>query len=57
MDTNSKLSNNTAIILVSHGSTLPYGEATFTEIKEKFIDATGNEIKPKQVEKHQIILI
>ena len=41
MDTNSKLSNNTAIVLVSHGSTLPYGEETFTEIKEKFIKATG----------------
>ena len=41
MDTNSRLSNNTAIILVSHGSSLPYGEETFTEIKEKFIDATG----------------
>lgn len=41
MDTNSRLSNNTAIILVSHGSSLPYGEKTFTEIKDKFIDATG----------------
>ena len=38
---NSKLSNNTAVILVSHGSTLPYGEETFTEIKEKFIEKTG----------------
>ena len=35
MDTSSKLSNNTAVILVSHGSTLPYAEVTFTEIKEK----------------------
>ena len=41
MDTSSKLSNNTAIILVSHGSSLPYGEETFTEIKEKFIKKTG----------------
>ena len=41
MDTNSKLSNNTAIVLVSHGSTLPYGEETFTEIKDKFIKLTG----------------
>ena len=41
MDTNSKLSNNTAVILVSHGSSLPYAEVTFTEIKEKFIKATG----------------
>lgn len=37
MDTNSKLSNNSAVILVSHGSTLPYAEEVFTEIKEKFI--------------------
>jgi sirohydrochlorin cobaltochelatase len=41
MDTNSKLSNNVAVILVSHGSTLPYAEEVFTEIKEKFIKNTG----------------
>lgn len=41
MDTNSKLSNNVAVILVSHGSTLPYAEEVFTEIKDKFIKATG----------------
>ena len=41
MDTNSKSSNNTAVILVSHGSTLPYAEVTFEEIKEKFKKATG----------------
>ena len=41
MDTNSKLSNNTAVILVSHGSTLPYAEVTFEEIKDKFQKATG----------------
>lgn len=41
MDTNSKLSNNTAVILVSHGSSLPFAEVTFNEIKEKFIKATG----------------
>ena len=41
MDTNSKLSNNTGVILVSHGSTLPYAEEVFTEIKEKFIKKTG----------------
>ncbi len=41
MDINSKLSNNTAVILVSHGSTLPYGEETFTQIKEKFINKTA----------------
>ena len=41
MDTNSKLSNNTGVILVSHGSTLPYAEEVFTEIKQKFIKKTG----------------
>ncbi len=41
MDTNSKLSSNAAVILVSHGSTLPYAEEVFTEIKEKFIKASG----------------
>ena len=41
MDLNSELSNNTGVILVSHGSTLPYAEETFTEIKEKFIRKTG----------------
>lgn len=41
MDINSKLSNNTAVILVSHGSTLPYAKEVFIEIKEKFIKKTG----------------
>ena len=41
MDTNSKLSNNAAVILVSHGSTLPYAEEVFTEIKEKFMMITS----------------
>ena len=41
MDTSSKLSNNTAVILVSHGSTLPYAEEVFEEIKEKFINKSG----------------
>lgn len=41
MDINSKLSNNTGIILVSHGSTLPFAEEVFTEIKEKFIKKSG----------------
>ena len=41
MDINSKLSNNTSVILVSHGSTLPFAEEVFTEIKAKFIKATG----------------
>ena len=41
MDLNSKLSNNTGVILVSHGSTLPFAEVTFGEIKDKFIESTG----------------
>ena len=41
MDTSSKLSNNTAVILVSHGSTLPYAEEVFEEIKEKFINKSS----------------
>lgn len=41
MDINSKLLNNTGVILVSHGSTLPFAEEVFVEIKEKFIKATG----------------
>lgn len=41
MDTNSKLSNNAGVILVSHGSTLPFAEEVFTEIKEKFIKKSG----------------
>ena len=41
MDINSKLSNNVGVILVSHGSTLPFAEEVFTEIKEKFIKKTG----------------
>lgn len=41
MDINSKLSNEIAVILVSHGSSLPYGEITFNEIKDKFINKTG----------------
>lgn len=41
MDTNSKLSSNAAVILVSHGSTLPYAEEVFSEIKAKFIEKSG----------------
>ncbi len=33
--------SNNGIILISHGSSLPYGEITFTEIKDKFFDKTG----------------
>ena len=43
MDTNSKSSNNAAVILVSHGSTLPFAEVVFEEIKEKFIAKSGIE--------------
>jgi sirohydrochlorin cobaltochelatase len=35
------MSNNNGILLISHGSSLPYGEETFKEIKEKFIKKTG----------------
>ena len=35
------MSNNNGILLISHGSSLPYGEETFNEIKEKFIKKTG----------------
>lgn len=41
MVTNSKSSNNVAVVLVSHGSSLPYAEKTFEEIKEKFVNVTG----------------
>ena len=41
MDSNSKSSNNSAILLLSHGSSLPYGKETFSEIHKKFKDATG----------------
>lgn len=41
MDTSSKSLNNTAVILVSHGSSLPHAEVTFSEIKDKFHKATG----------------
>lgn len=41
MGTNSKLSNNVGVILVSHGSTLPFAQEVFTEIKEKFINKSG----------------
>ena len=41
MDTSSKSLNNAAVILVSHGSSLPYAEVTFSEIKDKFYKATG----------------
>ena len=35
------MSNNNGILLISHGSSLPYGEETFKEIKDKFIKKTG----------------
>ena len=33
--------SNNGILLISHGSSLPYGEVTFNEIKNKFIEKTG----------------
>ena len=35
------MSNNNGILLISHGSSLPFGEVTFNEIKNKFIKKTG----------------
>ena len=35
------MSKNCGILLISHGSSLPYGEVTFSEIKNKFIKKTG----------------
>ena len=35
------MSNNNGILLISHGSSLPYGEITFNEIKDKFIQKTN----------------
>ena len=32
---------DTAVLLISHGSTRPYGKVVFDEIKEKFIEKTG----------------
>ncbi|MDR3223429.1 MAG: sirohydrochlorin nickelochelatase [Methanobrevibacter sp.] len=36
MDSNSKSTNNVGIILISHGSTLPFANTVFNEIAEKF---------------------
>ncbi|MDR3291256.1 MAG: sirohydrochlorin nickelochelatase [Methanobrevibacter sp.] len=36
MDLNSKSANNVGIILISHGSTLPFANVVFTEMVEKF---------------------
>ena len=36
-----KTPQNTAILLVSHGSSLPYAEEVFTEIRDKYIKLTG----------------
>ena len=44
MDTNSNQYNNskdTAVLLISHGSTKPYNEEVFIEICEKFKKSTG----------------
>ena len=34
------MSNNFGVLLISHGSSLPYGEVTFNDIKDKFIKKT-----------------
>ena len=39
--TNKKAKNNTAILLISHGSTLPYSEQVFTEICNKYKEVSG----------------
>ena len=41
MVSNLELQNKIAIQLVSHGSSLPFAEVTFNEIKDKFNKATG----------------
>mgnify|MGYP003534349411 CR=1 FL=1 len=41
MVSNLELQNKIAILLVSHGSSLPFAEVTFNEIKDKFNKATG----------------
>ena len=41
MVSNLELQNKIAILLVSHGSSLPFAETTFSEIKDKFNKATG----------------
>ena len=41
MVSNLELQNKIAILLVSHGSSLPFAETTFNEIKDKFNKATG----------------
>ena len=40
MVSNLELQNKIAILLVSHGSSLPFAEVTFNEIKDKFNKAT-----------------
>ena len=37
----SKYGENTGVLLVSHGSSLPYAKKTFTDICNKFIESTG----------------
>lgn len=37
----SKYTDETAVLLVSHGSSLPYAKKTFTDICDKFVKATG----------------
>lgn len=37
----SKYADDTAVLLVSHGSSLPYAKNTFNDICKKFVEATG----------------
>ncbi|MCL2115263.1 MAG: sirohydrochlorin nickelochelatase [Methanobrevibacter sp.] len=41
MDSNLKSQNNIGVLLVSHGSSLPYAQKTFNEICAAFKEATG----------------
>ena len=41
MDSNLKSQNNIGVLLVSHGSSLPYAQETFNEICAAFKEATG----------------
>ncbi|MDR1721637.1 MAG: sirohydrochlorin nickelochelatase [Methanobrevibacter sp.] len=40
MDLSSKSQNNIGVLLISHGSSLPYATSTFTEISKKFQENT-----------------
>ena len=40
MDTNSNSANNTGILLIGHGSRLPYGKQVISEIADKYRETT-----------------